>query len=339
MVRAIPWPCAGGRWRRATAARWPFCCGHSRRTTLPTPRPAGWWALLLPPRRSVTNWARRVLPFTSLAIAAVRPRHGFWKGDRPMSASSSPRMLSLWLPRFATDRIRRLRDSSSFRGANAVREPGIQKQLLSPHRDSGSGAERYPGMTAMNMGKGEEIPLIVAGRRGNADVLIAIDENAARHGLSPGLALAQARAMHPSLDVVPEDASADAELLESIADWCLRYTPLVACDAPDGLLLDISGCAHLYGGERQLVADLGQRLAQAGFAYRSAIAGTIGAAFAAARDGRPDAYANGEERDILCPLPLGALRLPPPMVASLGRVGLKCIGDIIDMPRAPLAAR
>ncbi|MBS0532932.1 MAG: DNA polymerase Y family protein [Proteobacteria bacterium] len=245
-----------------------------------------------------------------------------------MSASSSPRMLSLWLPRFATDRIRRLREASSCRGANHSASKTRVNALM--HRE--------PGMTAMETGIGE-LPLVVAGKRGNADVLVAVDETAERLGLTPGLALAQARAMHPALDVVPEDASADAELLESIADWCLRYTPLIACDAPDGLLLDISGCAHLYGGERPLVADLGRRLAAAGFAYRIAIAGTIGAAFAAARDGRPDAYANGEERDILCPLPLGALRLPPPMVASLGRVGLKCIGDIIDMPRAPLTAR
>lgn len=215
-----------------------------------------------------------------------------------MTASSSPRMLSLWLPRFATDRIRRLREATQ-----------------------------------------EGLPLVVAGKRGNADVLIAIDDAAEQLGLSAGMALAQARAMHPALDVVPEDAHADDELLEAIADWCLRYTPLVACDAPDGLLLDISGCAHLYGGERELVADLGRRLTQAGFAYRLAIAGTIGAAWAAAHDGRPDAYANGEERDLLAPLPLGALRLPPPVVASLGRVGLKTIGDIIDLPRSPLTAR
>ena len=102
----------------------------------------------------------------------------------------------------------------------------------------------------------------------------AVDEAAERLGLTPGLALAQARAMHPSLEVIEEDAEADAALLENIADWCLRYTPLVACDAPDGLLLDISGCAHLYGGEHELVADLGRRIARAGFAYRIAIAGT-----------------------------------------------------------------
>ena len=182
-------------------------------------------------------------------------------------------------------------------------------------------------------------PLIVTGKRGNVEVLTAVDDAAERLGLSPGLALAQARAMHPGIDAVAEDAEAEAALLESIADWCLRYTPLVACDTPGGLLLDISGCAHLYGGERELAADLSGRLEDAGFAYSLAIAGTIGAAWASAHYGEPASYAYGEERALLAPLPLSALRLPPATVASLARVGLKRIGDIADLPRAPLTAR
>ena len=162
---------------------------------------------------------------------------------------------------------------------------------------------------------------------------------AERLGLSPGVALAQARAMHPALQAIGEDAEADAGLLENIADWCLRYTPLVACDPPDGLLLDIGGCAHLYGGEAALVADLGERLEQAGFAYSIAVAGSIGAAHAAAHYGEPASYPCGEERELLAPLPLAALRLPPETVAALARVGLKRIGDIIDLPRSPLTAR
>jgi protein ImuB len=128
-------------------------------------------------------------------------------------------------------------------------------------------------------------------------------------------------------------------LLEPIADWCLRYTPLVACDEPDGLLLDISGCAHLYGGEQELIADLSARLENARLAYSLAIAGNIGAAWAAAHYGEPANHACGEERTLLSPLPLSALRLPPATVAGLARVGLKRIGDIIDLPRAPLTAR
>jgi protein ImuB len=182
-------------------------------------------------------------------------------------------------------------------------------------------------------------PLVIYGKRGNAELIVAVDETVERLGLHTGLALAQARAMHPALEAIEEDAEADAILLEKIADWCLRYTPLVAVDPPDGLLLDITGCAHLYGGEQALVADLGARIAQTGFAYDIAIAGTIGAAWAAAHFGKPASYACGEERSLLAPLPLAALRLAPETVAALARVGLKRIGDIADLPRSPLAAR
>jgi protein ImuB len=212
-------------------------------------------------------------------------------------------MLSLWLRRFSTDRIAKSHSKSHSK----------------PRRPTA--------------------PLVVTGRRGNAELIVAVDDIAEQRGLTPGLALAQARAMHPVLDVIPEDAEADAALLKTIADWCLRYTPLVACDAPDGLLLDISGCAHLYGGEDALVADLSSRLEAAGFAFSIAIAGSIGAAWAAAHFGKPGSHACGTEHTLLASLPLAALRIAPETVASLARVGLKRIGDIIDLPRAPLTAR
>jgi protein ImuB len=186
---------------------------------------------------------------------------------------------------------------------------------------------------------GGATPLVTYGKRGNAELIVAVDDAAERLGLSPGLALAQARAMHPALEAIAEDTYADASLLDGIADWCLRYTPLVGCDASDGLVLDISGCTHLYGGEHELVADLGQRIEQAGFAYRIAIAGTIGAAWAAAHFGEPKSYAGGAERALLAPLSLAALRLQADTVATLARVGLKRVGDIVDLPRSPLTAR
>jgi len=182
-------------------------------------------------------------------------------------------------------------------------------------------------------------PVVVYGKRANAELIVAVDATAARLGLSRGLALAQARAMHPVLTAATEDASADAALLDNVADWCLRYTPLVACDTRDSLLLDISGCAHLYGGEVQLIADLRARLNQAGLSATLAVAGTIGAAFAAARFAAAGFHPSGGEKELLVSLPLAALRIAPDVVAALGRVGLKRIGDILDLPRAPLAAR
>jgi protein ImuB len=185
----------------------------------------------------------------------------------------------------------------------------------------------------------QSVPLVIYGKRGNAEMIVAVDDAADRLGLHTGLALAQARAMHSNFKAIEENATADARLLESIADRCLRYTPLIACDPPDGLLLDISGCAHLFGGEQALVEDLAGRIEKAGFAHKIAVAGTMGAAWAAAHYGKPAHYACGEERALLAPLPFGALRLAQHTVAALARVGLKRAGDIFNLPRAPLTAR
>jgi protein ImuB len=191
--------------------------------------------------------------------------------------------------------------------------------------------EREPSGTAL--------PLVVAGRRGNAECLVAVDEAAERLGLTVGTSLAQARAIHPALAVEAEDADADARLLAAIADWCQRYTPLTAVAPPDGLLLDISGCAHLFGDEERLRDDLIWRLTRFGFAASAAVAGTIGAAWAAAHFSATGIVSSGDEHSTLAPLPLAALRLPAETVAVMARVGLKRIGDIVDLPRAPLAAR
>ena len=160
-------------------------------------------------------------------------------------------------------------------------------------------------------------PLVVFGKRGNLDLLLAVDAAAEWLGLRVGLALAQARAMHPALAAMPEDQAADARLLEAFADWCQRYTPLVAVDPPDGILLDISGCAHLFGGETKLRDDLVVRVTGFGFSARAAIAPTIGAAWAAARFGDTAIIAAGEERDALTSLPLAALRVSSDTRAAL----------------------
>ncbi len=225
----------------------------------------------------------RVSPRSSCATAAARSAHGFSNGVTAMSASCSQRLLSLWLRRLSTDRIARSRDSflslpckGRVDASVSERPGGVSHAASSPTR---------PASPATLPLRGRDEALVITGKRGNAELIVAVDEAAERLGLHTGLALAQARAMHPALQAIEEDAEADAALLENIADWCLRYTPLVAVDTPDGLLLDIGGCAHLYGGEEALVADLGERIAQAGFTYTIAIAGTIGAAWAAAHYG------------------------------------------------------
>jgi protein ImuB len=153
------------------------------------------------------------------------------------------------------------------------------------------------------------------------------------------MALADARARYPKLAAVDSEPEAELRLLETIADWSERYTPLVGLDAPDGLFLDISGCAHLFGGEKALSHDLQQRLVQQGFHVRAAIAPSAASAWALARYG-DRFFASAETlRDLLLPLPLAALRLAPETVVSLAESGLRIIRDIADLPRAPLAAR
>ena len=162
---------------------------------------------------------------------------------------------------------------------------------------------------------------------------------AARLGLLPGLALADARAMYPGLAAADADPYADARLLAAVADWCDRYTPLVGLDAPDGLLLDITGCAHLFGGEAALCRDLVERLASMALQASAAVADSVGCAWAVARYGRAPVVAKGGTREAIAPLPLAALRIETEIVAALAQVGLHRISDVIDRPRAPLAAR
>src|SRR6185312_108241 len=102
------------------------------------------------------------------------------------------------------------------------------------------------------------------------------------NGIAPGQTLADARALLPSLAVVPEQPGQDARTLGQLAQWCTRYTPWSAVDRADqcgsaGLWLDITGCAHLFGGERTLAGDLIARLRTLGFAARVGIADTMGA--------------------------------------------------------------
>ncbi len=262
--------------------------------------------------------------------------------------------------------------------------------------------------------------------------IAAMNDAAARLGLTVGTALADARARHPALEVAPSDPAADQGLLEAIADWCDRYTPLAGIDAPAGVMLDVTGCTHLFGGEAALARDIVTRLAAQGLRARVGIADTPSCAWAVARygvwadmpvirgepkgrsltsklagadspsplprgersraqrageggrtstdgfepphptpsvstsprrgeveeatsagsmySGRAPASRNDEDRHVvivppgamreaLAPLPLAALRLDPETVAALADVGLNRIADVLDLPRATLAAR
>ena len=122
--------------------------------------------------------------------------------------------------------------------------------------------------------RGVRTPLVVVAKIDNALRLTAVDRKAARSNLAAGMTLADARAMIPDLEIVEADEDADRTLLEAIADWCDRYTPLVALDLPHGLLLDVTGATALFGGERVLLDGVKSALKAAGFCGQAALAGT-----------------------------------------------------------------
>ncbi|MGO8711199.1 MAG: DNA polymerase Y family protein [Rhizomicrobium sp.] len=182
-------------------------------------------------------------------------------------------------------------------------------------------------------------PLAVAAKQGSALTLYAVDRKAATLGLVCGMALADARTMVPGLTVVAADEAADLQLLETIADWCDRFTPFVALVSPHALLLDVTGAAHLFGGERVLLDLVRASLKKQGFIVQGALAGTAAAARALAQERDGVIAAPGEEAVVVAPLPIATLALAPAVTHALRRAGLKTIGQVAGRLRAELVAR
>src|SRR6266478_4932336 len=216
------------------------------------------------------------------------------------------RIMYLWLPRWPIDRLR-----------------------LSQRKNFDAPAEETPFATVVD----------AAGRR----LLAAVNPAAAAAGLAPGMPLADALSFLPGLATASAEPAEDAAALRRLAEWCGRYSPWTAPDGMDGVRIEITGSAHLWGGEKALAADLTARLDRRGVAVRVAIADTIGAACAMARfaeaGGNAVILPSGEVRAALASLPVEALRLDPTTAQGLRRVGLKRIGDLYAMPRDALTRR
>jgi protein ImuB len=211
--------------------------------------------------------------------------------------------LALWLPRLPADRLLRPR----AKGA-----PETKSQFSAP--------------------------LVVSHKAGNALYVYALEKRAQALGLYKGQPLANARAMVQPLAIMAADEKADAALLEAVADWCDRFTPLVTLDAPDGLLLDITGAAHLFGGESAMLALVTGLIGRQGFAVRGAIAGTSLAARALARYA-PGIVPPGGEANAITPLSITALEPGDKALRALRHAGLKTIGMVAARQHSELAER
>lgn len=221
-----------------------------------------------------------------------------------MRASSvkARRILSLWLPRLPTDRLKR--------------------QL--------SGQDAAPD---------DAHPCVVVAKLNNALQISALNDAAVNFGLEIGLPLANARAVCPDVQVFDADEAADRSLVEAVADWCDRFTPLVALDPPYGLFLDISGCSHLFGGEAAMLRTLCDSLSRQGFVVNAAIARTPVCARTMTQATRSCIVPDGEEARAVAPLPVFALGADDAITRGLRRAGLKTIGDVASRAPHEISAR
>lgn len=171
-------------------------------------------------------------------------------------------------------------------------------------------------------------------------VLKALNSPAREKGLLPDMALADCRALVPNLQVFDFNPDKPAEILNGLAQWCMRYTPLISIDGDDGLMLDASGCTHLWGGEEAYLADIDSRLSAFGYKVKLAIADTPGTAWAVSRFGSSGTVVlSGKQSEALEPLPVQALRIDGALADRLRKLGLKDTGSILRMPFTALQRR
>ncbi|MEP6595699.1 MAG: DNA polymerase Y family protein [Ginsengibacter sp.] len=185
-----------------------------------------------------------------------------------------------------------------------------------------------------------DIPFILAYPDHGRMVVTGVNALAQKQGVDTGMVVADARAIIPSLQVLDDKPELPAKLLKGLAEWCIRYTPVVAIDPPDGLILDVTGCAHLWGGEKKYLTGIIKRFKHFGYEVRVAMADTIGTAWAIARFGKNSGIIeNSQQTAALLYLPAAALRLEAETIERLEKLGLRQIRDFISIPRSALRRR
>lgn len=209
------------------------------------------------------------------------------------------RVISLFLPRWSSDRLRR-------------KSPDIAARAK---------------------------PLVTAIMQGQRRVLASVDEAAERLGLSCGMTVTHAQSLVPDLCIIDATPEEDEDALLRLSLWCVRYSPLVTPDAPDGVFIDVAGSAHLFQGETALLRDLCDRLTAQGITPKAAIADTPACAWAVARYGKEAMVAPGRACEAVASLPLAALRLSSDTIASLHEVGIERVAQLASKPRASLKLR
>lgn len=181
---------------------------------------------------------------------------------------------------------------------------------------------------------------VLAAKQRGRMVVMATSPVAQQNGIEAGMVLADARAILPEVQVLDYEYGQAETLLSALAEWAIRYSPLVSVDRPDGLLLDASGCAHLWGSEAAYLKDIASRLKTSGYNVRTAMADTLGAAWAVSRFSRAYPIIDpASQLDAISSLPPQALRLDAAVIEKMHKLGLYQIKNFIHMPPSVLRRR
>lgn len=184
-----------------------------------------------------------------------------------------------------------------------------------------------------------DIAFVLAAPDHGRMVVTAANAIARSQGLITGMSVADARAILPSLQVLDDIPNLSGKLLSAIAEWCIRYTPAVAIDSTSGLILDATGCAHLWGGEEKYLSDITRRLNNFGYDVKLCMADTIGSAWAMTRAGKVTIIEPGKHATAILSLPAASLRLETATIERLEKLGLRHVNNFISMPRVSLRRR
>jgi protein ImuB len=185
-----------------------------------------------------------------------------------------------------------------------------------------------------------DLPFVFAAPERNRVIITAANPAAEAQGIYHGMATADAKAITTDLQILDHIPGKEPKLLRQLGLWCIRYTPIVSIDLPDGLILDISGCTHLWDGERGYLKEIVNKLRTSGYDTRAAIADTIGTAWAVARFGKiTPIIESGMQVQALLNLPPVALRLETQVLEKLQKLGFHTIKSFLKIPRTVLRRR
>jgi len=185
-----------------------------------------------------------------------------------------------------------------------------------------------------------DLPFVLVVPDHGRKLISAANESAVNRSIRPGMVAADAKAIFPSLQVTDDEPGLAERLLRRMAEYCIRFSPCVAVDGDEGLIIDATGCTHLWGGDKFYLEDIRARFQKHGYTIRTAIADTIGTAWAAARFSNDQFIIEpGQQTISLLSLPPSALRLDEDTVDRLNKLGLRQVKDFIGMPRSALRRR